>query len=260
MKNEKTDGAEKKGPATIENAPLKNTGTDKADQCETVKQLNEEQKENNETVQEKIDAISKIELPAYKTPNLVAAINYVMREVKSIEKNSTVGVGQNAFSAVSDKDVKAQVGQAMERAGLALIPISVEPIAHVERFPDPYDPKKQKKDVFTEVKTKYLLMHESGETIEFAGYGQGVDPGDKGAGKATTYALKYALLYLFMIPTGTIADADNTQPPIPPNVKQTLNPGQFQKALDAIENGGYSKEQLQNDYQLDQEQIKMLPK
>ena len=42
------------------------------------------------------------------------------------------------------------------------------------------------------------------------GYGHGVDSQDKSAGKATTYALKYALLYAFLVPTGKIDDADNT--------------------------------------------------
>ena len=44
------------------------------------------------------------------------------------------------------------------------------------------------------VKTKYLLLHESGESLELAGYGHGIDSQDKGAGKATTYAMKNALL------------------------------------------------------------------
>ena len=53
-------------------------------------------------------------------------------------------------------------------------------------------------------------MHESGEYEIISGYGHGVDTMDKAAGKATTYALKYALLYTFMTPTGRIDDTDNT--------------------------------------------------
>ena len=52
--------------------------------------------------------------------------------------------------------------------------------------------KKSKQSVFTDAHTKYLLLHTSGESIELSGYGQGVDTQDKGAGKATTYALKNA--------------------------------------------------------------------
>lgn len=51
-------------------------------------------------------------------------------------------------------------------------------------------------------------MHTSGEYLTISGYGHGVDTQDKGAGKATTYALKYALLYTFLVPTGKIDDTD----------------------------------------------------
>ena len=226
------------------------------EKCETAKELTRE----SEPIK-----------PVLKTPNLVAAINQVTREVRNIEKNSTVGVGQNAFNAVSDKDVKFNVGQAMERAGLAIIPISIDPIINFERWEVSEQwgtqpaKMKRKKEIFTEVKTKYLLMHESGQSVELAGYGQGVDTMDKGAGKATTYALKYALLYLFMIPTGKIDDADKTQPQkegdqAPQKSKQTLNDGQFLKAIAAIEGDTYTKDELRADYLLTEAQEKKLPK
>ena len=40
--------------------------------------------------------------------------------------------------------------------------------------------------------------------------GHGVDPQDKGAGKATTYSLKNCLLYTFLTPVGKIDDTDTT--------------------------------------------------
>ena len=53
-------------------------------------------------------------------------------------------------------------------------------------------------------------MHESGETMEICGYGHGIDSQDKAAGKATTYALKNALLYTFLTPVGKMPDTDET--------------------------------------------------
>jgi hypothetical protein len=235
-----------------------------AEKCETVQELNKDQKQINETVQEKLDKEFKIDLPIYKTPNLVAAINQVMEEIKGIEKTASVGTGNNTFKAVSDKDVKREVGRAMARAGLAILPISVEPLATVERWEvseqwgNQPAKMKRKKEVFTEVKTKYLLMHESGQQIELAGYGQGVDTQDKSAGKATTYALKYALLYTFLIPTGEIDDADKTQPQATPKAKQTLTGDQFQKALDAIEAGNYTADELRTEFALTDAQEKQL--
>jgi len=53
------------------------------------------------------------------------------------------------------------------------------------------------------------MLRKARELKWVAGYGHGIDTQDKGAGKATTYALKYTLLYLFLVPTGKIDDADN---------------------------------------------------
>jgi len=137
-----------------------------------------------------------------------AAIVNVMKAVKNIEKNLKVGDGNMSYKGVSDKDVKIQVGNAMAENGLSILPIKMDIEKHVERFTDQYG--KPKQQVFVEAKTTYLLLHESGESIEIVGYGHGIDSQDKAAGKATTYALKYALLYTFLVPTGSIDDADTT--------------------------------------------------
>ena len=63
--------------------------------------------------------------------------------------------------------------------------------------------------VNNDVVIEEVAENNNGESEEIVGYGHGVDTQDKGAGKATTYALKYALLYTFMVPTGKIDDADN---------------------------------------------------
>ncbi|WP_288435294.1 ERF family protein [uncultured Chryseobacterium sp.] len=141
--------------------------------------------------------------------NLYKAILQVMKAVKNIDKSMTVGTGTNSYKGVADKDVKYQIGKAMEENGLAMIPIEVKPTLQIERWEETNQyGTKNKQQIFTEVTTKYLLIHESGESIEVVGYGHGVDTQDKAAGKATTYALKYALLYTFMVPTGEILDTD----------------------------------------------------
>ena len=140
---------------------------------------------------------------------LSKAILNVMEEVKGIDKSITVGSGKSSYKGVPDQEVKKIIGDAMQKNGLSLLPISVEPLTKVERWEEQTQyGKNTKQSVFTEVKTKYLLLHSSGESIELAGYGHGVDPQDKGAGKATTYALKYTLLYSFLVPTCKIDDTD----------------------------------------------------
>jgi len=142
--------------------------------------------------------------------NLIAAVLKVMAEVKGIDKSMTVGKGQNSYKGVADKDVKKIIGESMAKNELIILPIGTKARSEVSRWEETGQyGTKQKQSIFTEVETKYLLIHSSGESIELSGYGHGVDSQDKGAGKATTYALKYALLYTFLVPTGKIDDADN---------------------------------------------------
>jgi len=178
---------------------------------------------------------------------IAKAIIAVMNEVKGIEKSMTVGTGNNSYKGVADQDVKQIIGEAMAKHGLCMLPVSVVAKTQIDRWEevDSYakvaGTMKTKQSVFTEVKTKYLLIHTSGESIELSGYGHGIDSQDKGAGKATTYALKYALLYTFLVPTGKIDDSDNTHSDAIPVKQLPTLPTTgtvFEKAKKFIQEGG----------------------
>jgi hypothetical protein len=180
---------------------------------------------------------------------LAKAIISVMKEVKGMEKNSRVGAGtRSAYDGTKDSDVKEAFNNALSKKGLAMIPISINDEIKVDRWEEEstWNGKttlKQKQSVFTKVNTKYLLLHESGESIEVAGYGQGVDAQDKGAGKATTYALKNALLYTFLTPVGKIEDTDTTHSneiQAPTDNRKWLTESQLNATLKA------TKEQAEN--------------
>jgi len=144
--------------------------------------------------------------------NITQAMIKVMQEVESIDKNLNVGTGRSSYKGVADKDVKLAVGKAMQKHGLVIVPTAIDPKVTSMEWDETYNgEKKHRTQYFTEVLTKYLVIHvESGEYLELAGYGHGVDSQDKSAGKATTYALKNTLLYTFLIPTGDIDDTDAT--------------------------------------------------
>ena len=80
---------------------------------------------------------------------------------------------------MSDKDVKILIRDSMIKNGLSILPTDVISKIQVDRWEEddtyqktaPY-PKKSKQSIFTEVNTKYILLHTSGESIEVAGYGQ----------------------------------------------------------------------------------------
>lgn len=171
-----------------------------------------------------------------------------MKEVKGMEKNSAVGSGRSSYNGTKDQDVKEVFNEALANAGLCVLPQDIEEETQIDRWSQEefYQGKsqgiKQKQSVFTKVKVKYLLLHDSGESTIIAGYGHGVDPQDKGAGKATTYAMKNALLYTFLTPVGKIDDAETThseaietpQPPQPPKAKINLTEAikKLESALD----------------------------
>lgn len=148
--------------------------------------------------------------------NLAEAIVKVMQEesIRYIAKTMNVGTGQSSYKGVSDREVREIFQPILAKHGLSLLPISIDANAVTDRWEEEstYNGKtqrKQKQSTFTTVTVKYLLLHSvSGESVELAGYGQGVDSQDKGAGKATTYALKNVLLNTFLVPTIN-EDTDN---------------------------------------------------
>jgi hypothetical protein len=191
-----------------------------------------------------------------KTEIAKAIIN-VMKAVKGMEKNSRVGGNTaSAYNGTKDQDVKEVFNEALAKNGLCILPIGIEEETQLDRWEVEYNGQKQtKQSVFTKVKTKYLLLHESGQSIELAGYGHGIDTQDKGAGKATTYALKNCLLYSFLTPVGKIDDTETTHseeiktPPKKEIPKPYLNEDSdaFKKAKKYIEDGG-SIEDIEKKY------------
>jgi len=154
----------------------------------------------------------------------------VMKKVKGIDKSMQVGTGVNSYKGVPDQEVKKIIGEAMASEGLCIVPVSCKATTRIDRWEESTQyGVKQKQAVFVEAETKYLLLHESGESIELMGYGHGTDTQDKAAGKATTYALKYVLLYTFLVPTGKIDDSDATH-----SESYEVNPAAKKKA-DGIE-------------------------
>jgi len=156
---------------------------------------------------------------------LVGAINKVMDEVRCIGKNTEVGTGRNSYKGVKDADVKSAFNKSLSKNGLCILPIGIDEEIRVDRWEQEYNgQKQQKQSILTKVTTKYLLLHTSGEKIELVGYGHGIDPQDKSAGKATTYALKNCLINTFLTATGDIDDTDSTHSDnieTPPVVKKS---------------------------------------
>ncbi len=168
--------------------------------------------------------------------NLAKAVVALMKDVQGMEKKSKVGTGQYSYDGTRDMDVKEVFNEAMSKHGLCILPIGIEDDVKIDRWEQEYNGKvTQKQSVFTKVITKYLLLHTSGESQVLSGYGHGVDTQDKGAGKATTYALKNCLLLMGLTPVGKMPDTDTTHSDDIPTPKQD-KPNENQSQSEAAEN------------------------
>lgn len=200
--------------------------------------------------------------------NLHNAIIRVMQDVKNIDKSMTIGEGRNSYKGVADKDVKFIIGQSMAKNGLTCLPVNIQPSMKIERWDalDYAGKPTVKQSVFTEVLCTYKITHSSSnESIEIQGYGHGVDTQDKSAGKALTYALKNALLYMFLVPTGSIDDTDNThsdkiEVPAPTKAKEIPTAEKFDKIKAAIVAKTRTIEQINTNFELSKEQQDELSK
>ncbi len=154
----------------------------------------------------------ELKLEEIKNLNIYEKIQYISQEIKNIEKNMTVGTGTYSYKAVSDLDVTLRVKEVENKYRLISIPIKQE-ITHSEVF------KTIKKDGLEAIThcdnikmtVRLVNIDNVNEFIDVESFGKGIDPGDKGFGKASTYARKYALMNAYKIATGEDPDANKSE-------------------------------------------------
>lgn len=134
--------------------------------------------------------------------SLVKKLSEVMKQVKYIEKK-----GFNKFHGykyATESDVAEKVREVLAEQNVMMIPNLLE--------------HSMREHVNAKGKTEYIVAvnmefkfydGDSGEELIFHMSGEGQDAGDKGIYKAITGAQKYALMKVFMIPTGDDPEADN---------------------------------------------------
>lgn len=141
-----------------------------------------------------------------KSMNLWEKVANISAEIENIQKDDSVGYGNNSYKAISIEKVVKIVGEKMNKYGVVIYPIQ----QNYSRT----DEEVQKKDGtkgynrISDVNVTYQVVniHNPQEVIVTVASGTGVDTQDKGVGKAQTYAYKNMLLKLFAIPTGDDTD------------------------------------------------------
>lgn len=145
-----------------------------------------------------------------KKLNLYEKIQAVSMEVMNIEKNLQVGSGNYGYKAVSDTDVTLKVKKAELEHRLLSIPIKQE-LIQTESLKKIDGPKESY--IFADIvkmTTRFIDLDNTESFLDVESFGRGLDNGDKGFGKASTYCRKYALLNAYKIATGVDPDAEKS--------------------------------------------------
>lgn len=147
--------------------------------------------------------------------NLFEKLQAVSNEIKNIEKNMQVGKGQYAYKAVSDLDVVLAVKDAETKFKLISIPVKQEMIKSeiVKSMKDNGNESINYVDII-KMTLRIIDLESPNDFIEIESFGRGLDTADKGFGKASTYARKYALLNAYKIATGEDPDKDKEKPQV----------------------------------------------
>lgn len=135
--------------------------------------------------------------------NLVEKLAAVMAQVERVPKN-----GWNDFHKykyATEADITECVRSALASQGVMLIP-SVEKNEW-------RTVKTQKGEETIATLTVRFTITDGKDKIEFNALGEGQDRGDKATYKAMTGAIKYALLKLFLIPTGDDPETEENEKP-----------------------------------------------
>ena len=121
----------------------------------------------------------------------------VQKTVTHLQKTTQSGDGQYAY--VGSSQVLGAIREKMDEEGLLL---QVQLIEHALHIDGAYS-YLEKPQHFTEVVLEFTWVNVDipDDRESFRWYGQGIDSGEKGVGKAYTYAEKYFLLKFLHVPT-----------------------------------------------------------
>ncbi len=147
--------------------------------------------------------------------NIYQRLLKITEELKTVEKNLSVPVTKNnSYKAVGERDVLDAVKPLEAKYG-------VYSYAYDRKIIDNGELTSTRKDFQTgevkelkqlymrlEVVYRFVNVDNPEEYVEIKTYGDGIDSGDKAAGKAMTYADKYALLKAYKISTGEDPDQE----------------------------------------------------
>ncbi len=148
--------------------------------------------------------------------NIYQKMSAVTSELQTVAKNLTVDAGKgNSYKAVSERDIIDAVKPVEIKHGIYSYPYDRQIIeSQTLESENEYNGKITKKTTFfSRIKTTYRFVNvdKPDEYIDMVTFAEGIDPQDKGSGKAMTYADKYALMKAYKISTGDDPDQNASE-------------------------------------------------
>jgi hypothetical protein len=130
---------------------------------------------------------------------LASKLAEIMGEIGRIAKGGTNSA--QGYKYVMASQVADAVREKLAAKNVIMLPVGAD-VVESGRTPS------EKQSLLTIRFTWRFVDGDSGETLDFQSIGTGADSGDKAPYKATTGAIKYALLTAFLIPTGDDPEND----------------------------------------------------
>lgn len=140
--------------------------------------------------------------------NIYQRINKVRESVKTVIKDTTVKINKNSsYSAASHDGVTELIQEPFLEAGIAvevsMADCKFQPHDFVRW--NKYDKKEEAKreyETFATVDVTFVNTEKPEDRFTVRSFGMALDSGDKGVGKAFSYAVKYAYLKVLMLKSG----------------------------------------------------------
>lgn len=157
-------------------------------------------------------AVPEIDIKSWNIFQRVAAIT---DELGVVAKNLSIKAGGNSYKAVSERDILDAVKPLETKYRVYSYP-SARVILESETLENEktYNGNTTKTTTFfTRVQTEYTFINidKPEERFTTTVFSEGIDTGDKGSGKAMTYADKYALMKAYKISTGDDPDQNGSE-------------------------------------------------
>lgn len=141
--------------------------------------------------------------------NIYEKLSAITVELQTVAKNLTVQTStKSAYKAVSERDILDAVKPIEAKYKVYSYPCDREVIE--SNLLESENQNGKKTTLMTRIKTVYRFVNieKPDEYVETTVFSEGMDAQDKGAGKAMTYADKYALMKAYKISTGDDPDIE----------------------------------------------------